>query len=293
MDPLVDLMFDGGITVHELCALIRERSVRAAATRLSKEGGRESKARLAIITGLPRSAVAQILSSEEYLPNAALGQHPARKLLAAWYEDPRFLGDSGDPAILPIFGRRLSFEHLTEMYAAGIPVRAMLDELIQVDAVEIVADQRLRAKCRVPIFTGVNSTAIGAIGERTRDLLSTLKHNLRPSSKPLFEATALFQDVDPESVPLIRREIAEQAAAFIQSANSLVGRSRIKSGRSKLKQPEKRRVGVTVYYFQDEHAAENSGQKVPAINRRKNLQRKRHRVVTDLKNSCPRRNMRP
>lgn len=279
VDPLVDLMFDGGITVHELCALIRERSVRTAAVRLTKDGGHESKARLAIITGLPRSAVSEILSTAESSGKDSHGQHPARKILAAWYEDSRFLTALGDPAVLTIFGKRRSFEYLMAIYAAGIPVRAMLDELIQIDAVEVISSQRLRAKSRVPIFTGVNSSAIGAIGERTRDLLGTLKHNLRPSSKPLFEGTVLFEDVDPEAVPLIRREIEEQGATFIQSANSLFSRARIKPSRSTSKLPRKRRVGMTVYYFQDPDEIEGNARAPAVIGRRKNLQRKRPRIV--------------
>jgi hypothetical protein len=105
IDPLIDMMFDAGVTVHEFSHLTRERAVRNAARRVSKESGRNSKSRVAIITGLPRSEVARILRSGEVSPNKRLGQHPARKVLAAWFDNPRFLDPHGDPAVLPIFGR--------------------------------------------------------------------------------------------------------------------------------------------------------------------------------------------
>jgi len=76
------------------------------------------------------------------------------------------------------------------MHSRGIPVRAMLDELTQIDAVERLEDQRVRAKSRIPILTGMTGGAIEVIGERTRDLLDTLTNNLRRTSKPLFEGTA-------------------------------------------------------------------------------------------------------
>jgi Family of unknown function (DUF6502) len=274
VDPLIDLMFDTGVTVREFSQIARERAVRTAARRVSKESGRESKSRVAIITGLPRSEVARILGSDDVSPSKRLGQHPARNVLAAWFDNPRFLAANGDPAVLPIFGKRRSFEHLVAMHSRGIPVRAMLDELTQLDAVERLEDQRVKAKSRIPIQTGMTVSAITAIGERTRDLLETLTQNLRRTSKPLFEGTAFADETDLEMVSLIRREVAEQGATFINSANSLFGRSSVKAKRLITKTSTKYRLGVTVYYFQDDiEGAKESAPKT--YRRRKNLRRQR------------------
>jgi hypothetical protein len=274
VDPLVDLMFDAGITVHEFSQLVRESAVRNAARRVSKESGRHSKSRVAIATGLPRSEVARILKTDDISASKRLGQHPARKVLAAWFDNPRFLAANGDPAILPIFGKRRSFEQLVAMYCGGIPVRAMLDELIQIEAVEIVSDQRVKANSRVPVLTGFTGSAIAVIGERARDLLETLTSNLRRTSRPLFEGTALLEEADVESVSLIRREIAEQGANFISSANSLFGRTRVRATRSISKTSAKYRLGVTVYYFQDDIETATKSSINPTHGRRKNLHRK-------------------
>jgi hypothetical protein len=275
VDPLIDIMFDAGVTVQEFSRLVRERAVRTAATRIVRESGRCSKSRVAIITGLPRSEVARILRSEDDPSDRRPGQHPVRKVLSAWYDSPRFLGENGDPAVLPIFGRRRSFEQLVAAHSGGIPVRAMLDQLTQINAVEILSGQRVRAKSRVPIFRGLTSNAISIIGERAGDLLETLKCNLRTTKQPLFEGTALMGDVDVSSAPLVHREIAQQGAAFIDAANSLFARSRVNPRRSILKGSAKCRVGVTVYYFQDEIANDThfsiSANKGP----RKNFHRQR------------------
>jgi hypothetical protein len=275
IDPLVNLMFDAGLTVHEFSHLVRERAVRTAARRVSKESGRDSKSRVAIITGLPRSEVARILKSDDVTSRKRLGQHPARKVLAAWFDNPRFLAANGDPAVLPIFGKRRSFERLVAMHSGGIPVRAMLDELTQIDAVERLSDQRVKARSRTPILTGLTGSAIAGIGERTRDLLETLTNNLRCVSTPLFEGTALLEESDLELVSLIRREIAEQGANFIDSANSLFSRSRVKPNRSIAKASTKCRLGVTVYYFQDAIEGTAPSKTETTYGRRKNLQRQR------------------
>jgi hypothetical protein len=275
LDPLVELMFDAGVTVREFNQLMRERAVRSAAARVSRDLGRGSKSRVAIVTGLPRAEVARILRSDEVPSNSRLGQHPARRVLAGWFDNPRFLAPNGDPAVLPIFGKKRSFEQLVAMHSGGIPVRAMLDELTQIDAVERLADQRVKAKARIPILAGPSGGAIEAIGERTRDLLETLLYNLRHRAKPLFEGTVFVDQTDYELVSLLRREIAEQGTNFISATNSLFGRYRAKQNRPLGKPPSKCRLGVTVYYFQDNiDGGKDSGPDIENT-RRKNLRRQR------------------
>src|SRR5258706_8334517 len=273
LDPLLELLFDAGVTVQELNQIARSRAIQIATKRVIKESGRESKSRVAIMTGLPRSEVTRILGSSDTVPKSKPDQHPARRVLAAWHDDPRFLASNGDPAVLPIFGKRRSFERLVERYGASIPVRAMLDELRQLDAVERLEDQKVRAKSRVPIMTGLTNRSIAAVGERGRDLLETLPHNGRRSSHPFFEATAVIDDGDLELVNFVRREIAEQGTNFINSANSLLNRSQIKRGSKTAKSSKPVRLGVTVYYFQEESQNNDKPTGVGTHSRRKNLRR--------------------
>jgi Family of unknown function (DUF6502) len=277
IDPLTDLMLDAGITVHELCGLARERAVRIAARRITKGNGRVSKSQVAIVTGLPRSEVARILNAEDDISKKRAGQHPAGKVLEAWYGNQRFLTKNGDPAVLPIFGRRRSFEYLVARYSGGIPVRAMLDQLTQIGAVEILAGQFVKAHSRLPIFTGLTTQAITSLGERTGDLLETLKRNLRSENKPFFEATAVVTDVESSAVPLIRRDLADQGVAFIEGANSMLARSRARPRSHDQKGVQRCRVGVTVFYFQDELSDDATLQCADTA-RRKNLHRKAYRA---------------
>jgi len=273
LDPLLELLFDAGVTVQEFNRIARTRAARIATKRVTKESGRASKSRVAIMTGLPRSEVTRILSSLDSAPKSKPDQHPARRVLAAWHDDPRFLAPNGDPAVLPIFGKRRSFERLVERNGGGIPVRAMLDELMQLDAVERLEDQKVRAKSRVPIMTGLTTRSIAAVGERGRDLLETLAHNVRRTAQPYFEATAVIDDGDLELVNFLRREIAEQGTNFINSATSLLNRSQIKRGSKTTKSSRAVRLGVTVYYFQEESPNDGEPTVVGMHGRRKNLRR--------------------
>jgi hypothetical protein len=275
LDPLLELMLDAGVTVQEFNKLARDRAVRIATRRLLRETGRESRSRVAIMTGLPRSEVTKILSSDESQAKATPDPHPARRVLAAWHDDHRYLDANGEPAVLPIFGKRRSFEHLVARYGTGIPVRAMLDELMQLGAVERIDDENVAAKARVPVMTGLTDRSIAAVGERARDLLETLAHNMRQGSRPFFEATAVI-DGDPEMATFLRREIQEQGTSFITGATSLLNRAQVK--RTPKKGTAKScRMGVSVYYFQDEPDGDESAGS-PALGRRKNLRRRRNEL---------------
>jgi hypothetical protein len=272
LDPLLDLMFDVGLSVQEFNYLIRSRAVHIATRRLLRDGGRRSKSRVAIITGIPRSEVTKLSKLANTRRKTKLGQQPARRTLTGWFSDPKFLNSSGEPAILPIFGKRRSFESLVSKYGAGIPVRAMLDELIQIGAVERLTNQRVSTKTRVPISVGLTPNAIEAAGEHCKDLLGTLIQNLRRGERPMFEATSVISDAKPDMLPVIRREIAEQGTNLINAASSILKRSQ---GRVKKKGSAVNgcRVGVTIYYFEDSGGATTNLPESGKQRRRTNLRR--------------------
>ena len=270
--PLVALMLDTGITVQELNQISREQAVRVALKRVFEATGRKSKSRVSIMTGLPRSEVTRILDDRE-LAVRKEDQHPARRVLAGWYDSPYFSDLSGQPAILTIFGKKRSFQKLVEKFGGGIPVRAMLDELTQIGAIEHLPEQKIRAKSRTPIPTGLTTQTITAIGERGKDLLETLTRNINREKNPLFEATAVIGDSDRNMVSVIRREIAEQGANFINSATAILNRARMKTSKT-AEAGQGIRLGVTIFYFQDEFQGDSFKETKKPI-QRKNLRRRK------------------
>src|SRR5450432_2263419 len=78
VDPMIDLMFDTGITVREFSRMIRDTAVRSAAVRIATENGRSSYSRIAITTGLSRAEVARIMETSKSSLGARIEQHPVR-----------------------------------------------------------------------------------------------------------------------------------------------------------------------------------------------------------------------
>jgi hypothetical protein len=276
IDPLLGLMFDTKVTVREFTHLLRRKAVVTANNRLLREAKHSNKSRVAILTGLPRSEVTRLLARGTALGDARRVQHPTRKILSAWFDDSSFLTKEGEPAVLPAFGRRKSFERLVEKYGGGVPVRAMLDELTRIKAIEWLKDQKIRPRHRIPTSTGLTATSISMMGERGRDLLETLLANAHATKDPLFEATAAIDNVDTAAISVGRREILQQGTNFISGIDGLFNQLKRSSGRAGARSRHgDKRIGVTVFYFEETPIKKEIASGDREVSRRKNLRRNR------------------
>lgn len=154
IQALTDEVLDTGLAIQEICQLVRENSVLVALRRLSGNDQHLSKTRLAVATGLSRAEVARILSLK-LTSSDWISKHPIRKLVAAWQLEGSFSSARGEPKTLPIYGKRSSFESLVTVSNRGIPVRAMLDELVHIKVAKVLPGQRVQLMAPLPAFGDV------------------------------------------------------------------------------------------------------------------------------------------
>jgi hypothetical protein len=276
IDPILTLMFDSRVTVREFTQLLREIAVSKAGSRISSETGHSNKSRVSILTGLPRSEVTRLLKKPSSLVLSETVHHPTRKVLSAWFDDSAFLTNEGDPAVLPVFGKRRSFERLVDKHGGGVPVRAMLDELTRINALEWLAGQRIRPRNRIPMMTGLTATSISMMGERGRNLLQTLMANAHATRNPLFEATAAVDNIDAAGISIGRREILQQGTSFINSIDGLFDQlKRPPMSKTRKAKGIVKRMGVTVFYFEEGPVEDDKKMAGRQIGPRKNLRRSR------------------
>ncbi len=277
IEPILILLLDTGITASELNQIIREGLV-STARQIAASAGTSSKSHIAILCGLSRSEVARLLGTTGKSKSPRRPRHPLRRVLSGWHEDVAFLDQNGEPQVLSIFGPKKSLEKLVKKYGGGVPVRAMLDELTRINAVELLEGQRVKAKSRNPTSTGLSPESVSMIGEKGRDLLSTLIKNARGNGKPLFEATAWIDDPNASVVSMVRREIADQGGLFVDSIDSLLRRANTKQGRTHARDAETTsysRLGVSAFYFEEAATTEVEDKPLKGNKRaRRNLRRK-------------------
>jgi Family of unknown function (DUF6502) len=184
MEPLAGFACDCGLSVNEVILLLEEGAVRNAARRQYQKKRRVNVSGIAALTGVSRAKASLILTQD----NSDVAQihdrylSPANRVLEAWHGDPRFLTAQREPAELKLFGRRgLTFESLVIRYGRGIPVRAILDELTSMGAIEVRVSQGIRAKASVAVDRRITPRMIRALSSGLADLLSAAARGTQPT----------------------------------------------------------------------------------------------------------------
>lgn len=136
-----------GITPALLRALMEPAFARSAARGARLKNGRTSYSRIAAKTGLPRSAVKNLLRDWPGLTGARAS--PLTQIVDGWRSNRKFLDGAGKPRVLAIDDEKRGFIRLARLYVPDIPYRALCAELLEAGHVSIQNDSiRLRSRRR-------------------------------------------------------------------------------------------------------------------------------------------------
>jgi hypothetical protein len=183
MEPLAGFACDCGLSVNEVLLLLEEGAVRNAARRQYQKKRRINVSGIAAVTGVSRAKASLILTQDNSLVAQLHDRYlsPANRILEAWHRDPAFLTAEREPAELKLFGRRgLSFEALVIQYGRGIPVRAILDELTSMGAIEVRVSQEIHAKTSIAVDRRITPQMIRVLSGGLADLLSAVSQGTQP-----------------------------------------------------------------------------------------------------------------
>jgi len=222
LDPLVKWLMEAGLGVGDLVSLVKVAYVRAARERGRAGGGevnRPNVSRIAVITGLTRIEVMNILATGAADPVYDRGRQRAERVLTGWWNDSTFQDASGRPAVLPIRGGKRSFAGLVERYSGERwLVATILEELLRVRAVRRVGD-RVQAVSRSYATVSWDPAGVLAFGEQLSEHCGTLLHNLRFPAQARYVRRVVNGRLDPKYVPMLVRDLTEQAQGFADSAD--------------------------------------------------------------------------
>ena len=183
--PLVKFAVETGLSVKELEGLLRNAAVRIVADEQVSKRGRKNISGISAKTGLSRSEVAKILNKATSVPVPKdQSSQLTHRVLAAWHDDPKYTDQSGKPLVLEIFGKGVTFESLVRSYGRGIPVRAILDELVDVDAVDVLGAKMIRAKSIFAIYRGLQPRMIESFGNRAAESARPARARATGSARP-------------------------------------------------------------------------------------------------------------
>jgi Family of unknown function (DUF6502) len=260
LEPLVGFVLDSGLSTNELHSILRRVAVQAVAAKQMEVAQRVNISGIAATTGIPRGEISRILRSITDSPrrNSDRQQQSTNRILAVWHQDPKFTTPAGKPANLKIYGRGVSFEALVRSHGRGIPIRAMLDELIRTGAAEVLPSRFVRAKTSVAIDRGVTARMIRSFGDHASELLSTMLLNMRHPESPKFVASVSRSNVSPDVIPLFRKELLRKGADFLAEIHDSMYQN-VTGEIAKRRTSSASRVSVTVFYHETHRKTKQHG----------------------------------
>ena len=253
--PLVRILLRNGVSYSTFADFVKWVYVDVAGKEFGIEGRKQSTSRVSVITGLSRKEVLRVKqlarpddrgSSEKY--------NRAARVIAAWRRDRDFLDAAGKPAPLPMAGSDVSFSELVKRFSGDVPVRATLDELIRVGAVERLEDGRVCLLTRTYVPAHSDADKLHILGTDVALLISTIDHNLDPSPMgPFFQRKVAYDNLTDEVLPEFRKHSAKKAQSLLENLDRwLVQRDR--DATPAVKGTGRNNAGIGIYYFEEPYS---------------------------------------
>lgn len=179
LKPLVKLFISQGVTHAEFSETAKEVYVEIA-LRHFETSGKINKSRVAILTGLTRKEVKNVIDRAlQSGSNEKMYSRPER-VLAGWYGDPRYTGPYGIPLELPYESSvkdEPTLVSLVKTYSGDMAPRQMLNELLRSGSV-VEVDKRYKAVSRLYEPSALSPELIVRLGEIGHRFFSTAAMNI-------------------------------------------------------------------------------------------------------------------
>jgi len=250
--PLVRILVRFGVSAGELKSIIDSVYAHAGSEYLKRQGERVTYSRLAVITGINRSALPAIMAAPregDFQPRSSTQLHRAARVLSGWHDDRDFQARAGGPAVLPLHGERRSFEQLARRYSGGVYYWTILAELERVGAVKRIGSHGVRAMRRSLSAGGASAESLYSAAEFAGDLMGTLDHNLTARAHEQLPVRSLVLPADRRSLPLFRAQVGRRAEALLEQVESFLQSHRPERSREAPagEEPRDLTLGATVF----------------------------------------------
>jgi len=254
--PLMRVAFEYGISASEIAGTVRRTYVQALEAKLLEQKRPPTDARLAAVSGLPKSDVTALRDAlrsgapHSMRTNVSLDQ--LTTLLTVWHTHTNFSGAYGlamDLDVVPVPGSpRRNFKELVAVACPDADAEALLDELVAAHCVEVVDGSTARCLSRTYVPPGADVTRIDRMGRFLGAVCANFAHNLmRADNEPVyFERTVVSDDTLSD----LGRDrflalAAERGQELLVDLDTFLTTTPEKNESGK-------RYGVGIYFFEDD-----------------------------------------
>ncbi|MBI4584084.1 MAG: hypothetical protein HY717_08685 [Planctomycetes bacterium] len=264
--PLVRILLRHGVPLGAFMEYAKKVYVDVALKEFGIPGRKPSVSRASVITGLTRKEVARLSEqSEEYNPAIFERYNRAARVITGWIRDKKFIDGRGRPLVLPLEGSAKCFAELVRQFSGDMPSRAVLDELLQVGAVERVGEDQVKLVSRgyVPRGgEGEKEEKIKILGTDVADLIATINHNLiQAPERAFFQRKVAYDNLPVEFLPSLREKASLQSQELLEDLDRLMSRHD-RDANPEAEGTGRKRAVLGIYYFEEdftEGGAEGAG----------------------------------
>ena len=250
--PLVQILLRHGISYQVFADLVRWVYVNVAFKEFGIPRRKQTKSRVSIITGLSRKEVQRLRDLDIPIDEDTTARYNrATRVMGGWIRDPLFLGGDNNPLDLPLEGA-FSFSVLVKKYSGDMPVRAVLDELLNVGAVMLKADGTIKLMTRAYLPTADKKAKLDILGADVADLLATISHNLGPNNiSPFYQRKVSYDNIPDEVLEQFKRLSSEESQTLLEKMNKWLA-IRDRDVNPVVQGSGRKRVGLGIYYFEED-----------------------------------------
>lgn len=218
--PLVRLLIAQGVTHAEFSDTAKEVYVETALRHFETDG-KVNKSRVAILTGLTRKEVKNVI--DRALTSSHKDKYHSRpsRVLTGWYSDPRFQGPYGIPLELPYDSGAEdtpSFVDLVRRYSGDMAPRQMLTQLVEAGSVVDVGG-RYKAIRRIFLHSKLSPEMIQRLGNVGYRVFSSAAENIDrdPGKAGYFDRMVFADDgCSEEVISLFNEFIKSRGQDFLE-----------------------------------------------------------------------------
>jgi hypothetical protein len=254
--PLVRLLLRFNIPYKACAEALKWTYVDVAANEFAMGAQKQTKSRVAVITGLTRIEVEKLQrEGAKTTKETTKLYHRAARVLSAWEHDPRYRDANDAIRTLPLDGAGPSIVSLVTDFSGGATVRAVLDELLQKGNVHYHADtERYEFLSANFLVFDDREAELNILATATADMLGTIERNIRPQQSDRRLQAYVEQIQMPEhQIAQVRAFVKLKGNAFLDELDGLLVKLASESPPPESAQtgicP---RLGLGMYYFQDE-----------------------------------------
>ncbi|HSH42821.1 MAG TPA: DUF6502 family protein [Arenicellales bacterium] len=259
--PLIGLLMEHGLTYPWLSGVLKSVFVDVAEKEFRLPDKRQTDSRVTLLTGVHRKDVRRLRRPESGMtePKPPESVYLGAHLVAVWTSDERYLDLQGRPKPLTRQPRdnAPSFEKLVTSISKDIRPRAVLDELLRVNAVEIDEDDcvRLRTEAFIP-SKGFDEKAY-FLGRNVHDHIAAARHNVQGGEPPFLERSVYYDELSEESVRELDALARREGMRLLQTVNK---RARELQAADRNAEQAMHRMNFGMYFYQAPEPSESQGE---------------------------------